>query len=79
MQRRVLPVGVSVGRVIGGQAIFAQILEKLRLVNSVDVTVFAPQELLGMAVVIGDEPVDHLFALDLLDLTWRSAGRWECC
>ena len=42
--------------------------EGLALVDAVDPAVTGAQELLGVAVVVGDEPVDDVLALDLFDV-----------
>ncbi len=61
--------------VVDGQAVLAQVLEGLSLVDSVDRVVAGPQELFGVAVVVGDQPVDHVLALNLLDVECRQLDR----
>ena len=61
--------------VVDGQAVLAQVLEGLAFVDAVDRAVAGPQELLGMAVVVGGQPVDHVLALNLLDVECRQLDR----
>ena len=55
------PVGVVIER----EFVLSQELESLAFVDAVDATVPGTDELLGMPVVVGDQPVDHVLALDL--------------
>ena len=59
-------LGVRV--IVDGQAVLAQVFEDLSFVDAVDLPVTPPQELLGVAVVIGDQPVDDVLPLNLLDV-----------
>ena len=52
--------------IVERELVLAQKLEGLAFVDAVDATVPGADELLGMSVVIGDQPVDHMLALDLL-------------
>jgi len=54
--------------IVDGQAVLTQVFEDLPLVDAVDLPVTSPQKLLGMAVMIGDQPVDDVLPLNLLDV-----------
>jgi len=64
--KRLFLAADAVGVIVERELVLAQKLECLAFVDAVDATVPGTDELLRMSVVIGDQPVDHMLALDLL-------------
>ena len=64
--KRLFLAADAVGVIVERELVLAQKLEGLAFVDAVDATVPGADELLGVSVVVGDQPVDHMLALDLL-------------
>ena len=77
--KRFLFAVLGVRVIVDGQTVLAQVFEDLPLVDAVDLPVTTPQELLGMAVMVGDQPVDDVLPLNLLDVEGGEVREVQAC